>query len=250
MSGIMITPPPRSAPSPPPGTVALATPRRRVADHDIVAAAANLDGADPLEIIDWATTTFGSGLCLTTSATDTVLIDLATRVVPDIEVVFVDTGFHFAETLWTLRQAMARHRLALTVLRAEPDAGDSERMADLWADGPEPCCAVRKSAPLDAHLAHRAAWLSGLRRADSPDRAATPVVERDRRGLVKINPIAHWSDDDVAAYIEARRLIVNPLVARGYPSIGCWPCTEPADGEDPRSGRWVGTARTECGIHL
>jgi len=103
---------------------------------------------------------------------------------------------------------------------------------------------------MERALRGRVAWLSGLRRADSRARAHTPVVQRDRRGLVKVNPLAAWTDEEVAAYIAAHDVPVNPLVARGYPSIGCWPCTTPAEVTDGRAGRWHGTEKTECGLHL
>ena len=104
---------------------------------------------------------------------------------------------------------------------------------------------------MERALRGRVAWLSGLRRADSRPGRHAPVVQRDRRGLVKINPLARWSDEDVARYIDEHDVPVNPLVARGYPSIGCWPCTRPVgEGEDGRAGRWDGSDKTECGLHL
>jgi phosphoadenosine phosphosulfate reductase len=201
--------------------------------------------ADPREIIGWAADRFGSRLVMTASFADTLLIDLATSVFPDIEVVFLDTGFHFAETLETVRRAMARYSLNLHVVRPEADA------ADVWRDGSDACCAARKVAPLERTLLGRAdAWLSGLRRADHAGRAATPIVELDRRGLVKVNPIATWSDEQVDAYVRDHDVLVNPLGYQGYASIGCWPCTEPvAEGDDARSGRWGGR-KAECGLHL
>ena len=201
--------------------------------------------ADADEIVAWAAARFGSRLALTSSFADTVLIDIVTRTAPDIEVVFCDTGFHFSETLETVRRAMDRYGLNLSVLRPAPDA------VDLWAHGSDACCRDRKTAPLELHLsANVDAWMSGLRRADSPSRTSTPVVQIDRRGLVKINPLARWSDTDVASYIDAHDVIVNPLTQQGYPSVGCWPCTERPLDDDPRSGRWLGEAKTECGIHL
>jgi phosphoadenosine phosphosulfate reductase len=200
--------------------------------------------ASPEEIIAWAVGEFGSGLCLTSSFADTVLIDLAVRADPDVEVVFCDTGFHFAETLETLRRAMVRYELNLRVERPDADA------ADLFGVGTDGCCLVRKVQPLERALADKVAWMSGLRRADSPDRAGTPIVQIDKRGLVKVNPLAGWTDAEVDAYIEAHDVIVNPLVWQGYPSIGCWPCTGPASADAPRAGRWAGESRTECGIHL
>ncbi len=206
----------------------------------VAAAARHLDGAPAAEIVGWAVDRFGAGLTLTTSFADTVLLDVAVGVEPDLDVVFVDTGFHFAETLETARRAQARYGLALRVVRPDPAA------VDLWSDGTGSCCGARKVAPLDEALRGRTAWLSGLRRVDHPGRADTPVVELDGRGLVKVNPLAAWSDADVARHVEDRGLIVNPLTAAGYGSIGCWPCTTPAVG---RGGRWAGLDRVECGMH-
>lgn len=200
--------------------------------------------AHPTDILRWATATFGSDLCLTTSFQDTLLIDLAIAVDPDLEVVFLDTGFHFAETLDVLRRAMIRYELHLRVERPDEDA------PDLWAAGSDACCVARKVAPLDRALAGKRAWLSGLRRDDSATRADTRIVDVDRRGLVKINPLAAWSADAAAAWIADHDVIVNPLFADGFGSVGCWPCTErPESGAGARSGRWNGTTKTECGIH-
>lgn len=198
------------------------------------------------EVICWAVAIYGRDLALTTSFADTVLVDIATRVDPDIEVVFLDTGFHFAETLSTMRLAQERYGLDLHVVRPHPDADD------LWAAGTNSCCEARKVEPLErALIGRKRAWLSGLRRADSPQRASTPIVELDRRGLVKINPLANWSDADVAGYRATHDVIVNPLEAKGYPSIGCWPCSEPViHGTESRAGRWVDSDKTECGLHL
>lgn len=199
--------------------------------------------AEPHEIVRWAHRQFGRRLAMTASFADTMMIHLATSVDPDVSVIFLDTGFHFSETLATVRRAMERYALNLTVLRPDGDA------ADVWERGTEACCNARKVEPVDRHLAtHADAWLSGVRRADDPVRANTPIVSIDRRGLVKINPIAAMTDDEYGAYVVGNDVIVNPLRFDGYASIGCWPCTEPAT--DGRSGRWAGTGKTECGLHL
>jgi len=152
-----------------------------------------------------------------------VLVDLAARADPDVEVVFLDTGFHFGETLTTARRMKARYDLNLVTLRP----GGGAETYDV--DGTEACCAARKVAPLDRHLAGRAAWVTGLRRAESSTRAGAGTVEWDAgRRMVKINPIVAWSDDDVARYIAAHDIIVNPLRDKGFDSIGCAPCTLPA----------------------
>ncbi len=216
----------------------------RLGPDDVARASRSLEGCEPAEVIAWAVDSFGPRLALTASFADTLLIDLAVEVDPDIEVVFIDTGFHFPETLETVRKAMARYELNLTVLRPAPSA------ADRWAHGIDTCCGSRKIAPLERHLVANAdAWMSGIRRDDSAERATSPVVDLDLRGLVKINPLAAWSGDQLQQYILDNDVLVNPLGFEGYPSIGCWPCTEPATDDDARSGRWRGTSKTECGIH-
>ena len=176
--------------------------------------------------------------------TDAVLIDLAVKVEPSIEVVFIDTGYHFPETLETVEAVRRHYGLNLRVLTVPPQP------VELWRADPEQCCSIAKVEQLDRALSGKLAWMSGLRRAEAVTRAKAPIVARDLRGLVKINPIATWSDDDVASYISTHDVPVNPLLAQGYPSIGCQPCTQPvADGSDARSGRWVGRDKTECGLH-
>jgi phosphoadenosine phosphosulfate reductase len=217
----------------------------RAATLDLERTAAQLEDAPAIEVVEWALGTFGSRISVAASMADTIVIDLATKVDPDVEVVFLDTGFHFPETLETLRRAQARYGLNLRVERPAP------RTTDLYAVGTDSCCAVRKVALLDHALADKDAWITGLRRAESPSRRNTPVVGLDSRGLVKVCPIATWSDDDVDRYVVENDIIVNPLQFDGYPSIGCWPCTDRVvDGSDPRSGRWAGSGKTECGLHL
>ncbi len=219
--------------------------RRRAALTPDAVARANRDlaTATPAEVIQWACDRFWPRLVMTASFADTTLIDIATGVHADIEVIFLDTGFHFAETLNTVRLAMERYQLNLTVLRPDPAA------PDLWAEGTTACCAARKVDPLDRYLATNAdAWLSGVRRADHPSRADAPIVSIDRRGLVKVNPIAAMTDAEHEAHIVEHDVLVNALQLDGYASIGCWPCTEPST--DGRSGRWAGSGKSECGLHL
>lgn len=197
------------------------------------------------EIVRWAVDVFHPELCVASSMADAVLVDLAVRVEPSVEVVFIDTGYHFPETLETLERVRRRYGLNLRVLTVPPHD------PPLWEAEPERCCSDAKVAQLDLALAGKRAWMSGIRRAEAPTRAGAPVVGRDRRGLVKVNPLATWSDDDVDRYVAEHDVPVNPLVARGYRSIGCAPCTRPVgDGEDARAGRWPGSAKTECGLHL
>jgi len=210
--------------------------------HDL---AASFESADATDIIDWAVGSFGPLLSLTASMTDAVLVDLAVRVAPAIEVVFIDTGYHFPETLQTVEQVRRRYGLNLRIMTVRPHD------QALWEADPENCCSAVKVGQLDRALAGKAAWMSGLRRSEAASRAGTPIVSRDLRGLVKVNPIANWDADDVADYITRHDVIVNPFTLQGYPSIGCMPCTHPvAKGDDPRSGRWAGSEKTECGLHL
>ena len=164
-----------------------------------------------------------------------MLIDLAAKAAPGIEVVFLDTQYHFAETLWYVERVREQYDLNLTVMTplVPPD--------DLWQTDTDECCAMRKVEPLARALVGRQAWMSGVRRVESPSRTRTQIVHLDvGRGIVKVNPVAGWTDDDIATYKRDHDLLEHPLVAQGYPSIGCWPCTRPvAPGEDPRSGRWA-----------
>lgn len=221
----------------------LLAPRRTVSRREMESLNRRFESAQPAEIVAWAADRFGSRLALTASFADTLLIDIAVGVDPDIEVVFLDTGFHFSETLETVREAMERYALSLTVLRPGVDADD------VWSRGTDACCGARKTEPLARYLSSNVdGWLSGARRGDDPSRADTPFVALDRRGLVKVNPLAAMTDDEVDHYISDHHVIVNPLASQGYSSIGCWPCTEPSDAG--REGRWAGSAKTECGLHL
>ena len=218
-----------------------------------VVANRDLEDATATEILAWAHEEFGSQLAITSSLADTVMISLAERVAPGIDVIFLDTGYHFVETIGTRDAVRAVHNvnlLSITPVQsvAQQDAAYGK---DLFARNPDQCCAMRKVEPLNRALEGYAAWATGLRRADSPSRANTPVVSWDpKRNLVKIAPIARWTDEDVARYIEDNSLMVNPLLEDGYASIGCAPCTRRSLAGDPRSGRWAGLGKTECGIHL
>jgi phosphoadenosine phosphosulfate reductase len=206
---------------------------------------AELEKKPATTVIEWAWERFGSGLVLAASFQDCVLIDLASRVSSEIEVVFLDTQYHFAETLEYVERVRARYDLNLTVMHPliEPD--------DLWETDVDECCAMRKVEPLARALRGKDAWMTGLRRSEAPTRARAPIVGLDvGRGIVKVNPIATWSELDIAGYRADHDLPEHPLTSQGYPSIGCWPCTRPvAEGDDPRSGRWSATGKTECGLH-
>jgi phosphoadenosine phosphosulfate reductase len=216
----------------------------RFTDAELAELNAEFEHAPASKIIRWAVDTFHPHLSLSASMTDAVLIDLATKVEPSIEVVFIDTGYHFPETLDTVEVVRRRYGLNLRMMSV-PHHDD-----ELWRIDPENCCSAVKVGQLDRALNGKAAWMSGLRRVEAETRANAPIVGRDIRGLVKINPIATWTDEDVAGYITDHDVPVNPLLHLGYTSIGCMPCTtKPTDPDDPRSGRWAGSGRTECGIH-
>jgi len=216
-----------------------------LSDEDLADLNREFEDLSAAKIIQWTVDTFAPHLCITSSFTDSVLIDLAVRVDPGIEVVFIDTGYHFPETLQTVEDVRRHYGLNLRMMTVARQA------EELWAIDPENCCSAVKVGQLDRALAGKAAWMSGLRRADAGTRETAPIIVRDLRGLVKVNPIATWTDDEVAAYIDEHDVPVNPLTQQGYPSIGCMPCTTRVeDGEDARAGRWRGSAKTECGLHL
>jgi phosphoadenosine phosphosulfate reductase len=216
--------------------------------------AAELEGASALEILGWADEALGHRIVVASSMQDALVIDLATQVRPGIDVVFLDTGYHFAETL-LLRDAVAStYDVRMITVQPGPtveeqDAQHGERLHDR---NPDLCCFLRKVTPLNTILGLYDGWVTGLRRGQTAARAtAAPVEWDERRQIVKVNPIVDWSDDEVAAYVDEREILVNLLRQEGYGSIGCAPCTSrTAAGHDPRAGRWSGSGKSECGIHL
>ncbi|MFF4383114.1 phosphoadenylyl-sulfate reductase [Kitasatospora sp. NPDC001547] len=227
-------------------------------DHEAAAVRAGreLEEASAQEVLTWAAETFGKRFCVTSSMEDAVVAHLASSVFPGVDVVFLDTGYHFPETIGT-RDAVAAtmpvNVITLTPLRTVAEQ-DAEHGPNLHDRDPDLCCSLRKVEPLNRGLAGYDAWATGLRRDESPTRANTPVVSWDpKRRKVKIAPIARWTQEDVDAYVAANGVLLNPLLWEGYTSIGCSPlsCTrKPAEGEDARAGRWSGSGKTECGIHL
>ena len=216
-------------------------------------AAVELADAPAEVVLGWTAETFGDSWIVASNFQDAVLVDLAAKVRPGVAVLFLETGYHFAETIGTRDAVRAMYPVRIvdalpdrTV--AEQDAAEGPR---LFEREPDRCCHLRKVIPLRRTLAGYRAWVTGVRRVDAPTRANTPVVGWDERnGLVKVNPLAAWTDDDLDRYIAEHGVLVNPLVDAGYPSIGCAPCTvRPLPGADPRSGRWAGRAKTECGLH-
>ena len=215
--------------------------------------AAQLAAAPAADVLRWAAAS-GLRIAVAASMQDTVLVHLASVVVPDVDVIFLDTGYHFAETLQTRDRVAASYRVRVRTITPRQTVAeqDADHGVALHERDPELCCALRKTQPLDEVLDEYDAWATGLRRAESVSRRDTEVVSFDeRRDMIKLAPLAAWSDDDVAAYAAEHDLIANPLLAQGFPSIGCAPCTRRvAGGADSRSGRWAGTDKTECGIHL
>lgn len=213
----------------------------------------DLEDASALEILQWAVDTFGARFCVTSSMEDAVVSHLASRVRKDVDVVFLDTGYHFEETIGTrdaVEAVMDVNVITLLPTRtvAEQDAEFGPKLHDR---DPDLCCRMRKVEPLERGLKNYVAWATGLRRDESPTRANTPVVGWDeKRRKVKISPIARWTQDDVDAYVTEHGVLTNPLLMDGYASVGCAPCTRRVlAGEDARAGRWAGQAKTECGLH-
>jgi phosphoadenosine phosphosulfate reductase len=213
--------------------------------------------ADPVEqalaVLEWAGETFGDDFAITSSMADGLLAHLASTAIPGVRVIFLDTGYHFAETIGT--RDWITSALPITLVNVTPPQTVAEQDAEFGAKlhdrDPDLCCSLRKVQPLARTLAGLAAWGSGVRRDESSSRAGTRLVDWDaKRGMVKVNPIAAWTQADVDSYIDKHQVPVNPLFELGYGSIGCAPCTRPvAPGEDPRAGRWAGRGKTECGIH-
>jgi phosphoadenosine phosphosulfate reductase len=222
---------------------------RRIAEK----AGDELEGAPALDVLQWADEQFGPMWCVTSSMADLVVPHLAARVRPGVDVVFLDTGYHFAETIGTRDAAAAT--MPITVRTVAPrqtvEQQDVSFGVRLYERNPDQCCALRKVTPLRNALKNYTAWASGLRRDEAITRTEVKAVEWDaRRSMVKLNPIAAWSQDQVDAYIAEHGVLVNPLLFDGYGSVGCAPCTRRIKpGEDLRAGRWAGTSKTECGIH-
>ncbi|MGB9376911.1 MAG: phosphoadenylyl-sulfate reductase [Mycobacteriales bacterium] len=217
------------------------------------AAGDELEGAHPRDVLAWAVDTFGERFCITSSMRDSVLAHLAASVRPGVDLLFLDTGYHFFPTIETRDRVATSVDVNLVTVRPDQtvaEQNDTHGTA-LYARDPDLCCALRKVIPLDRALAGYDAWASGIRRDESANRSTTRVVDWDEaRGKVKVSPLAGWTQADLDAYVARHDVIVNPLVAQGFPSIGCAPCTRwVAPGGDARSGRWAGTDKTECGIH-
>lgn len=233
---------------------------RRVEEEvreEVLRAAGELEGAEPQEVLRWAVGRFGKRLTLSVSfggPEGMVLLDMLSRITDDVWVFTLDTGFLFEETVRFREEAMRRYRLPLRVVR--PGLSLEEQVErygpQLWSCAPDICCEVRKVEPQRRWLAGFDAWVTGIRRDQTAQRAETPVVGWDEFfGVFKIAPLASWSREQVFGYAEEHGVPLNPLLFKGYASIGCEPCTRPVrEGEDERAGRWPGMEKTECGLHI
>ena len=230
-------------------------PRRSNEELKALADAAELRfaDADAADVLAWVAEEFGYRTAVACSMADAVLPHVVAQHLPWVDTLFLETGYHFAETIGTRDAVEASMQLSIVDVKprrsvAEQDAEFGEK---LYERDPALCCAMRKVEPLHETLQGYEVWITGVRRDEGPTRANTPFVTwDDKNHLVKINPLATWSFDDLLAYADDNDVIVNPLVNDGYPSIGCATCTRRvAPGEDPRAGRWAGQDKTECGLH-
>jgi phosphoadenosine phosphosulfate reductase len=215
--------------------------------------ASELENAGAQELLRWTDEHFGGSYVVASNMQDAVLVEMAAKVRPGVDVLFLDTGYHFAETIGTRDAVEAVYDVHVVNVTPEHTVAEQDELhgKDLFARDPAACCRMRKVEPLSKALRGYSAWVTGIRRVEAPTRANAPLISFDQAfGLVKVNPLAAWSDDDMQDYMSTNGILVNPLVDEGYPSIGCAPCTaKPEPGNDPRSGRWQGLAKTECGLH-
>jgi phosphoadenosine phosphosulfate reductase len=213
-----------------------------------------LEGAEAEAILRWAIDQFGAGLCVAASMADAVLIQMISSIRPSVDVIFLDTGYHFPETLRTRDEVAARYPVRMLSIMPRQTVAEQDGLfgPELFGRDPDACCSLRKVEPLRRALEPYQAWVSGIRREETESRRAARVVEWDaNRSIVKLNPLASWTTAQVDDYIAEHDIVVNPLLAAGYPSVGCVPCTRRVGaGEDPRSGRWAGSGKSECGLHV
>lgn len=222
---------------------------------DVDALADEFEGRTAQELLGWAVERFAGRIVLTCSwqHQSSILVDMLDKLGADVRVVELDTGLLFPETYETRDRLIERY--GLNVERIDPRQSVEEQEATegpaLWKRDPDRCCALRKVEPLERALVGMEAWITGIRRAQSPTRANARMIELDPRGVVKIQPLAAWSDEDCKGYLFAHDVPYNPLHDRGFPSIGCTHCTRAIrPGEDSRAGRWADAEKTECGLHL
>jgi phosphoadenosine phosphosulfate reductase len=215
--------------------------------------AADLEGASAYRAVEWALAEFGERFCVTSSFADAVLIHVVSQVAPGIDVLFLDTGLHFEETLRIRDLVAATMPVNVRSIKPRLTIGQQDGLYGprLFTRDPDECCALRKVEPLREALEDYDAWAAGLRRDESPSRANTPLVGFEQsRGKVKVAPLAYWTEADVQEYITRHGVPVNELIQQGYRSVGCWPCTRRTKpGEEARAGRWPMFDKTECGLH-
>lgn len=219
-----------------------------------VEAAERFEHESPETIIAWAVEKFPNiTFACSFGAEDVVLVDMLQKVSPKSDIFYLDTDFHFKETYETRDRMAAKYGLQFVQVKPliTPEEQADKHGDELWKSDPNACCNIRKVEPLTRILGQYDAWITGIRRDQAPTRANAKKVEYDYKfGLMKFNPIASWTSDEVWAYIKENDIIYNPLHDQNYPSIGCHYCTRQVmPGEDPRAGRWSGNEKTECGLH-
>ncbi len=225
-------------------------------EERITAAAREMADAAPETVLRWAVETFGRKLTMATAfgAEGCCLIHLLAEIDPQVRIFNLDTGYQFPETLALRERIRERYGVDVELVRPEQTVAEyeEEHGGPLYRHRPDQCCNDRKLVPLRKAVAGYEAWVSAIRRDQTPDRAAARVVQWDAKfGLVKVNPLFNWTRKDVWTFVLKHDVPYNPLHDQGYPSIGCWPCTAPAgNGADERSGRWAGTGKKECGLHV
>jgi phosphoadenosine phosphosulfate reductase len=220
---------------------------------DLRGLSTELENLSPPKILEWAWATFGERLALSSSfqTQSLPLLHFVSTHVPELPVLFLDTGFHFPETLAFRDQLMEEWGLNVMNLRyADGHGAFQQRHGALYKTDPDMCCRLNKVEPLKEALEHYDAWITGVRRDQTENRADTPVISQRSDGVYKICPMVTWTSRDVFKYINRHDLPVHPLLSKGYMSVGCAPCTKSTFGGDERSGRWAGSGKTECGLHL
>lgn len=224
--------------------------------EQIAAASQQLQSATPQEILRWAVQTFFPRLTMATAfgAEGCCILHMLAEIEPRVRVFNLDTGYQFQETLDLRERIKQKYAIAVEYVRAEQTVAEyeAEHGGPLYRIRPDQCCADRKLAPLRKAVIGYDAWISAIRRDQTADRAVASVVQWDAKfNLVKVNPLLSWTKKDVWDFVLKNDVPYNPLHDQGYPSIGCWPCTAPVGaGEDERAGRWAGTKKKECGLHV
>ncbi|MBX3236177.1 MAG: phosphoadenylyl-sulfate reductase [Nitrospiraceae bacterium] len=232
--------------------------QNRPSDQELKALSDSFESRQPWEVMEQALTMFKGSIVLACSfgAEDVALVDMMHRIDPQAPLFYLDTGFLFPETIEVRdriveRYGLTPHQVIRMMSLLTPDQQTAQYGAGLWQRNPDQCCQLRKIEPLGRVLSNYAAWITGIRRDQAPTRANAGIIEWDKKfNLVKVNPLARWTSEQVWTYIQLHEVPYNVLHDRNYPSIGCTHCTAPvAPGEDPRSGRWKNFTKTECGLH-